>query len=49
MRKNMVNISDILAFITTEEFTTNLLHDRIYKVQIYHVVDAVLMMILTVL
>lgn len=45
----MFNISVTLEFIVTEKFTMNPLHDTIYKVQIYHAVDADLMMILTVL
>lgn len=40
-------IADTLEFIITEKFIMNPLHDMIYKVQMYHVVDVDLMIILT--
>lgn len=45
----MLNISDTLEFIITEKFIMNPLHDMLYKVQMCHVVDVDLMIILTVL
>lgn len=45
----MLNVSDTLEFIITEKFIMNPFHDMLYKVQMCHVVDVDLMIILTVL